>query len=181
MGGLDFVALRCAGCAIFQVQQQRAAGKWQCRACGAKQSLTRIYARDAKAANVRTVVHELSRLQGESERVALAELADGHGDDAGEGANQIDGPIVVDFAASRWRHLVDDLPDARGAEQDSGAGEADGKDSHGERCDAVGAGWSTASATNGRVRRPEYVGAKRAAVAEPRRPPSGPSKWAKFV
>lgn len=105
----EFVALRCAGCSTFQVQQYKASGKWQCRLCGEKQSVTRVFARDAKAANVRSVVHELSLVQGEAEHAALDEIDHAAQEDDENDLGWPQRPAIVEPSKSRWRHLVDDV------------------------------------------------------------------------
>lgn len=80
-----FLALKCAQCNQFCVQQTTKNRKWACRLCGLKQSITKVFAGGDKAADVRVVVQQLAtaagslRLAGSS---AAADAAD-FGDDGG--------------------------------------------------------------------------------------------------
>lgn len=161
----DFVALRCAGCATFQVQQAKPSGRWQCRVCNEKQSVTRIYARDQKAANVRAVVHELSRLQGEGECEALSELPE-------LGAEWTERPAIVQPVQSRWRHLVGDEAQQEAAHADGAEGDA-----RRERGAAAGARCA-AGGCEALAERPQFCASwnERRAVVQPVR-----SKWRHLV
>ena len=59
-----FDCVQCAACQRFQVQQRGATKKrWQCVACGEKQSYTRVFASGA-AKEVRAVVQQLNYAHG---------------------------------------------------------------------------------------------------------------------
>lgn len=55
-----FLALQCAYCSIYIVQQRTANGKWSCRRCNSKQSITRVFAESESGAQIRQVIQKLS-------------------------------------------------------------------------------------------------------------------------
>ena len=62
---VEYVALQCAGCDAFQVQQEKRAKKWRCTICGANQTLQRVHAR-GPAASLRPIVQDLNMRRGET-------------------------------------------------------------------------------------------------------------------
>jgi hypothetical protein len=174
--GADFVALRCAECSIFQVQQHKPASKkWQCRVCNARQSVVRVYARDAKASNVRGAVHELSRLQGEGERLVL-DAAQAGSDEDGPFA-PVHRPVLVPAAQSKWQRLADaslPAPPTWGAPERgrNSEEEDDEEEKYGGRLYRV-------SHQRGRKRSPERDD-ERASGRAPTAKTGAASKWSRF-
>ncbi|KAL4451795.1 hypothetical protein ABPG75_007457 [Micractinium tetrahymenae] len=80
----------CHACGKFQVDQEKKVKKWQCKVCGEKQSLQRIYARSHSAKDCRQVVQKYNSARGEVEaedteralQQAYAEAEDGYDEDA---------------------------------------------------------------------------------------------------
>jgi uncharacterized Zn finger protein (UPF0148 family) len=61
----NFLALRCAECGKFQVQQQTKKAKFRCPVCGICQSVLKVYATATQAKPIRAVVATLNRREGE--------------------------------------------------------------------------------------------------------------------
>lgn len=61
---MEFLALRCAECRQFCVQQSTKNHKWACRMCGKKQSIVKVFGRAPLAAPVRAIVQRLSLANG---------------------------------------------------------------------------------------------------------------------
>ncbi|XP_038652141.1 MRN complex-interacting protein isoform X1 [Scyliorhinus canicula] len=61
----QFQALRCCFCKIYQVHQVKKSKKWNCKLCGEKQSLLKVYGQGS-GADCRRHVQKLNLLQGES-------------------------------------------------------------------------------------------------------------------
>lgn len=57
----------CHSCGKFQVDQEKKAKKWQCKVCGEKQSLQRIYARSHSAKDCRLVTQQYNSARGQIE------------------------------------------------------------------------------------------------------------------
>jgi predicted RNA-binding Zn-ribbon protein involved in translation (DUF1610 family) len=64
---VEYIAVRCFSCNIFQVQQQKKKNVFQCRVCGTKQSVRKVYARAYKAADIRPLVQEYNLKSGEQQ------------------------------------------------------------------------------------------------------------------
>lgn len=73
VGKMEFLALQCASCDCFCVQQLTKSRKWACRLCGAKQSIVKVFAKSFKAADVRGIVQQLSMARGTLAIAALSE------------------------------------------------------------------------------------------------------------
>jgi hypothetical protein len=179
----SFVALRCAACSTFQVQQHKVSGKFACRSCGEKQSVLRVYARDAKAANVRAIVHQLSMLQGEGERAMVNELARALDEDDAAGWEEghaetlepVRQHVLVRPAESKWSRFVTDAPSHSAAAEASEGDDA--------RDEPYVASRTPAPRAGGTKRRGDGDLASRAPPAAPAGPvvkSVGASKWAKF-
>ncbi|KAL4419514.1 hypothetical protein ABPG77_002300 [Micractinium sp. CCAP 211/92] len=91
----------CHSCSKFQVDQEKKAKKWQCKVCGEKQSLQRIFARSHSAKDCRQVVQQYNSARGqiedaEADRALLQAYAEaGHGYDADAG-------FAPESAAEGW-------------------------------------------------------------------------------
>ncbi|KAF8071267.1 mrnip [Scenedesmus sp. PABB004] len=110
----QFVALQCASCAAFQVQQDKQSKKFACSVCGAKQSFRRSFAVADQAKDARLVVQQLNALR------AAADAAAAGGDDAGlraleqqalEQQRAAAATGVKRPAAGVWRGFVDQAAD----------------------------------------------------------------------
>ncbi|XP_064181963.1 MRN complex-interacting protein [Anguilla rostrata] len=60
----EFHVLRCFSCQTFQVHQVKKSKKWNCKMCGEKQSLVKVYGRGS-GADCRRHVQKLNSLRGE--------------------------------------------------------------------------------------------------------------------
>lgn len=69
---VEYIAIRCFSCGVFQVQQQKKKNEFQCRVCGTKQSVRKVYARSYKAADIRPLVQEYNMKRGEKEEQEAA-------------------------------------------------------------------------------------------------------------
>uniref|UniRef100_A0A6I8NPR4 MRN complex-interacting protein N-terminal domain-containing protein n=1 Tax=Ornithorhynchus anatinus TaxID=9258 RepID=A0A6I8NPR4_ORNAN len=58
-----FQVLRCFSCRLFQVHQVKKSNKWNCKACGEKQSLLKVYGQGS-GADCRRHVQKLNLMQG---------------------------------------------------------------------------------------------------------------------
>ncbi|MEE6478570.1 hypothetical protein FKM82_011877 [Ascaphus truei] len=65
----EFQVLRCSSCHTFQVQQVKKSKKWNCKLCGEKQSLIKIYGQGS-GADCRHHVQKLNLLRGEVQQAA---------------------------------------------------------------------------------------------------------------
>ncbi|XP_033640400.1 MRN complex-interacting protein-like isoform X2 [Asterias rubens] len=61
----EFHVVRCYACEVFQVQQVKKISKWQCKMCGEKQSLKKVYGRGT-GSDCRRHVQKLNMTAGES-------------------------------------------------------------------------------------------------------------------
>lgn len=52
--------VRCYSCGTFQAKQRTKSKKWNCKLCGSKQSLRKVYACSSKAADIRPIVMNLN-------------------------------------------------------------------------------------------------------------------------
>jgi hypothetical protein len=130
----EFFALQCASCGTFCVQQATKAGKWQCRLCGAKQSIVRIFARSASAADVRGAVGELNMRRGLAAEQRLRQRMEGGSD--GGGASGVGGvdeeqgdgsatdtSFTSAAVSSAWDEFAAAQRPSRGASGAGGAGD----------------------------------------------------------
>uniref|UniRef100_A0A3B3T2R6 MRN complex-interacting protein N-terminal domain-containing protein n=1 Tax=Paramormyrops kingsleyae TaxID=1676925 RepID=A0A3B3T2R6_9TELE len=62
--GQEFNVLRCFSCQTFQVHQVKKSKKWNCKMCGEKQSLLKVYGQGS-GADCRRHVQKLNALRGE--------------------------------------------------------------------------------------------------------------------
>ncbi|KAJ9468029.1 hypothetical protein DIPPA_34522 [Diplonema papillatum] len=67
---VEYVTLQCGACKKYQVQQEKKAKRWSCVVCGAKQTLTKVWARGASAA-MRPIVQKLNMSHGMQEQALL--------------------------------------------------------------------------------------------------------------
>ncbi|KAM4748759.1 MRN complex-interacting protein [Rhinophrynus dorsalis] len=65
----EFYVLRCFSCQTFQVHQVKKSKKWNCKLCGEKQSLLKVYGQGS-GADCRHHVQKLNLLQGEVQLAA---------------------------------------------------------------------------------------------------------------
>eukprot|EP01063_Lacrimia_lanifica_P012858 TRINITY_DN19551_c0_g1_i1.p2 TRINITY_DN19551_c0_g1~~TRINITY_DN19551_c0_g1_i1.p2 ORF type:complete len:247 (+),score=63.96 TRINITY_DN19551_c0_g1_i1:86-826(+) len=97
---VDFLALACAACRMFQVQQEKKSKKWTCVVCGAKQTLMKVHARGTSR-EMRPVVQGLNMKRGQLEAEqppcppAAQECADVHG-------------LDLEAADPGWNSYLDD-------------------------------------------------------------------------
>lgn len=64
---MEFLALRCCECNTFNSQQRTKSHKWQCKLCGAKQSIARVFFQSPRAADIRTYILQATMQRGEKE------------------------------------------------------------------------------------------------------------------
>ncbi|CAL8070280.1 unnamed protein product [Calicophoron daubneyi] len=57
---VSYLALCCAKCMMFQVQQSVKSGKWTCKVCNTKQSILKVFA-DGSARECREIVQKLNK------------------------------------------------------------------------------------------------------------------------
>ncbi|XP_058852800.1 MRN complex-interacting protein isoform X2 [Acipenser ruthenus] len=65
----EFHVLRCFSCKTFQVHQVKKCKKWNCKICGEKQSIIKVYGQGS-GADCRGHVQKLNMMQGEATQAA---------------------------------------------------------------------------------------------------------------
>ena len=72
---IEWLCVCCAQCGKFQGQQRKKVSKWQCKVCGHKQSLVKVFAVSFEAKDIRKVVQDLNMTAGEAASVAPLPLS----------------------------------------------------------------------------------------------------------
>ncbi|XP_053319609.1 MRN complex-interacting protein [Spea bombifrons] len=109
----EFQVLRCFSCQTFQVHQVKKSKTWNCKLCGEKQSLLKVYGQGS-GADCRQHVQKLNLLQGEVQQAAeKAVRFDGQEEIKEEYKPVEDTPVGTSFSqekgnsVSRWsKYLV---------------------------------------------------------------------------
>lgn len=65
MGKSEILALQCFSCKHFSAQQRTKNGKWQCKRCGEKQSILKIFVVSYFASDIRKHIMNLNKIQGD--------------------------------------------------------------------------------------------------------------------
>ncbi|XP_038627196.1 MRN complex-interacting protein [Tachyglossus aculeatus] len=107
-----FQVLRCFSCRLFQVHQVKKSNKWNCKACGEKQSLLKVYGQGS-GADCRSHVQKLNLMQGLMGQAAEMTLGSSEspansdeknaGDPPGEHLKQQE----LNQSESRWSKYLD--------------------------------------------------------------------------
>ncbi|XP_066470120.1 MRN complex-interacting protein [Tiliqua scincoides] len=81
----QFQVLRCCFCRVFQVQQIKKSKKWNCKMCGEKQSLLKVFGQGS-GFDCRCHVQKLNLLQGEVEQAPANVVR--HAEEPGESGDE---------------------------------------------------------------------------------------------
>lgn len=85
MGKIEYIAVQCFQCKVFQVERTKKQNKWTCKICNSKQSVRKVYAISTQAKDIRLVVQELNMkrkdVEEELEKQKLLELQESQNDD----------------------------------------------------------------------------------------------------
>lgn len=117
----EFIAVNCFNCHMFQVQQVRKDRKWNCKTCGSKQSIIKVYASHSNAALVRPIVQNLNMKRGTLEEELKSSSSNhGHDDDDDHDNNDDGDERESDYqnngrsafsSANKWSKYMDDNND----------------------------------------------------------------------
>ncbi|XP_062332152.1 MRN complex-interacting protein [Osmerus eperlanus] len=105
----EFHVLKCYSCEAFQVQQVKKSKKWNCKMCGEKQSIIKVFGRGS-GVDCRRHVQKLNTRRGEiledqNQKAWLQWENTGEkaeGSELGDEAQERDNHTVVDIKGSRW-------------------------------------------------------------------------------
>jgi hypothetical protein len=166
-GPIEFVALKCAACGVFQSQQRRKDRKFACRMCGAKQSVTKVFAISHAAKDIRGVVQRYNELRSRGEDIPDDAREEGQEEEQQEVDKDTPPP-----QPGEWQQWLD-------PPKDDGEGVDDEADVEAE---AVAASASrTPAARRGRAKRPATTPYSRPAEPKSKSAASASSKWAVFL
>ncbi|KAJ8282921.1 hypothetical protein COCON_G00054400 [Conger conger] len=130
----EFHVLRCFSCQTFQVHQVKKSKKWNCKMCGEKQSLVKVFGRGS-GADCRLHVQKLNSLRGELQEAEHARDPEGEeeelqdeGDEALTCENELvqTGPVPPRLelgaagAVSRWSKFLSLSGEEAGPEEGEG-------------------------------------------------------------
>ncbi|XP_064597522.1 MRN complex-interacting protein-like [Liolophura sinensis] len=109
----EFQVLRCYSCDTFQVHQVKKAKKWNCKVCGEKQSLIKVFGQGT-GAECRRHTQKLNMVQGEAREWGTVQQEEGHKAGAQtceESVKQDDydfmDPEIQESSRSRWSLYLD--------------------------------------------------------------------------
>ncbi|XP_077866816.1 uncharacterized protein LOC102801830 [Saccoglossus kowalevskii] len=112
--GQEFIVVKCFSCTVFQVQQVKKAKKWNCKMCGSKQSLKKIYGQGS-GADCRKHVQKLNMMRGEMENEEdREEFVDGNTLNADVQIQNNKDEDELSYDDSKWSQFVDDDEDKNG-------------------------------------------------------------------
>ncbi|XP_046907629.1 MRN complex-interacting protein [Hypomesus transpacificus] len=105
----EFHVLKCYSCEAFQVQQVKKSKQWNCKMCGEKQSIIKVFGRGS-GVDCRRHVQKLNTRRGEiledqNQNAWLRWENTGEeveGNELGDKAQEHDNHTVVDIQRSRW-------------------------------------------------------------------------------
>lgn len=127
-----FLAVCCAQCGTFQVQQEKKSGVFQCAICNTKQKFIKIYAHSQKARDSREVVMRMNAARGELLDVLDREADSYTGGHHCEGDNGSSHPPQNDTAptaSGKWSQFLSPVaaagPNREGDSKDDENGDSD--------------------------------------------------------
>lgn len=106
-----FLVVQCFQCKAFQSDLEKKSNKWQCKLCGEKQSLQRVYARSHSAKDCRLVVQHYNAARGdilEDEDAERAQAAAYGSAEAAGGGNGDSGGEQCLPQQQRWQAFKDE-------------------------------------------------------------------------
>ncbi|KAJ8337832.1 hypothetical protein SKAU_G00367980 [Synaphobranchus kaupii] len=118
----EFHVLGCFSCQMFQVHQVKKSKKWNCKMCGEKQSLVKVYGRGS-GADCRRHVQKLNSLRGElheTEHAWFSREPEGEQEELQEEGDEgltCGNEQGVAGAVSRWGKYLSSTGEEAGAEE----------------------------------------------------------------